>query len=180
MDVRVCVCGVMYVWNETARHGTLINHKLSPPSPQPHQPFISNELPTKGFLGPLVRVLYSIAIMCSYPLQIFPGTLILEEYLIEPCGLPPPRRKLAKNCLRTAVVVLTCVTAIYAGKALDNFVALIGTIGSIPLGWIVPTLVHLWIFWKDTPGRTKALHALLATVGILSMVLSGSITISTW
>lgn len=92
------------------------------------EPFISNELPTKGFLGPMVRVLYSLAIMCTYPLQIFPGTLILEEYLIEPCGLPAPKRKAAKNCLRTLVVVATCVTAIYAGKALDNFVALIGTV----------------------------------------------------
>jgi len=131
-------------------------------------------------LGPLVRVLYSLAIMCTYPLQIFPGTAILEEYLVEPCGLSPPRRKAAKNCLRAAVVVMTCVTAIYAGKALDNFVALIGTIGSIPLGLVVPTLVHLWIFWRETPARTKALHALLASVGAVSMVLSGSITISTW
>lgn len=131
-------------------------------------------------LGPTVRILYSLAIMCTYPLQIFPGTLILEEYLVEPCGLPPPRRKMAKNLLRTVVVVLTCVTAVYAGKALDNFVSLIGTIGSIPLGLIVPILVHLWVFWRDQSNRTRALNIFLATVGVVSMVLSGSITISTW
>lgn len=67
----------------------------------------------------------------QYPLQIFPGTLILEEYLIEPCGLPAPKRKIAKNCLRALVVVATCVTAIYAGKALDHFVSLIGTVGVV-------------------------------------------------
>ena len=146
----------------------------------------------------------------------------MEEYLIEPCGLPAPKRKIAKNCLRALVVVATCVTAIYAGKALDHFVSLIGTvgggikqgrfwllifgflgwwpssdspphppiyppihpphtqIGSIPLGLIVPTLAHLWIFWPETPNRTRALHALLATVGFVCMILSGSITISTW
>ena len=144
------------------------------------EPFVTNELPTKGVLGPAVRVLYSLAILCTYPLQIFPGTLILEEYLIEPCGLPPRRRKIAKNLLRMLVVVATCATAVYAGKALDHFVSLIGTIGSIPLGLLLPTLVHLWIFWKDTSVRRRCFHAFLVALGFVSMLLSGSITISTW
>lgn len=144
------------------------------------EPFVSNELPKKGILGPAVRIMYSVAIICTYPLQLFPGTLILEEYIIEPCKLPPPRRKVAKNLLRLLVVVGTCMTAIYAGKALDHFVSLIGTIGSLPLGLMLPTLVHLWLFWRETSGRMRVFHVFLVALGILAIFLSFIITITTW
>ena len=144
------------------------------------EPFVSNELPKKGILGPAVRIMYSVAIICTYPLQLFPGTLILEEYIIEPCKLPPPRRKVAKNLLRLLVVVGTCMTAIYAGKALDHFVSLIGTIGSLPLGLMLPTLVHLWLFWGETSGRMRVFHVFLVALGILAIFLSFIITITTW
>ncbi len=144
------------------------------------EPFVTNELPTKGFLGPMVRIMYSLAIICTYPLQLFPGTLILEEYVIEPCGLAPARRKVAKNLLRLVVVVCTCLTAIYAGKALDHFVSLIGTVGSLPLGLMLPTLVHLCLFWSSTSPRLRVLHVVLVLVGLLAICLSFIITISTW
>jgi len=144
------------------------------------EPFVTNELPTKGLLGPLVRIMYSLAILATYPLQLFPGTLILEEYLIEPMGLVPSKRKVAKNGLRMFVVCCTCLTAIYAGKALDHFVSLIGTVGSLPLGLMLPTLVHLCLFWGTTTVRMRVVHVGLVLVGCLAIVLSFSITLSTW
>ena len=59
------------------------DHPSSSSLPHP-QPFISNELPTQHFVGPLIRVLYSVAIMFTFPLQLFPATLIVEEYVIQP------------------------------------------------------------------------------------------------
>lgn len=144
------------------------------------EPFVTNELPTQGVLGPAVRIMYSLAIICTYPLQLFPGTIILEEYLVEPMGLVPSRRKVAKNVLRLLVVVGTCLTAIYAGKALDHFVALIGTVGSLPLGLMLPTLVHLCLFWGTTSVRMRVFHVFLVMLGCLAIILSFSITISTW
>ncbi|GAB5032492.1 amino acid transporter [Nannochloropsis oceanica] len=144
------------------------------------EPFVTNELPTKGLLGPAVRIMYSLAILATYPLQLFPGTLILEEYLVEPMGLVPSRRKVAKNGLRMCVVCCTCLTAIYAGKALDHFVSLIGTVGSLPLGLMLPTLVHLCLFWRTTTVAMRVVHVGLVLVGCLAIVLSCAITLSTW
>jgi|EP00624_Nannochloropsis_granulata_P005444 proton-coupled amino acid transporter len=144
------------------------------------EPFVTNELPTTGLLGPAVRIMYSLAILATYPLQLFPGTLILEEYLVEPMGLVPSKRKVAKNGLRMCVVCCTCLTAIYAGKALDHFVSLIGTVGSLPLGLMLPTLVHLCLFWRTTTVAMRVVHVGLVLVGCLAIVLSCAITLSTW
>lgn len=77
-------------------------------------------------------------------------------------------------------MVLTCFVAIYAGKAFDHFVSVCGAVGSIPLGLILPTVLHLYLFWSDTPTPVKVLHMALMTVGLVACLLAMVITIMTW
>ena len=142
------------------------------------QNFVTNNLPHKT-LGAAVRLFYSFAILCTFPLQLFPSFLV-EAYIFGPCDLPVWPRKILKNIFRTCLVILTCFVAIYAGKAFDHFVSVCGAVGSIPLGLVLHTVLHLYLFWKDTPPRVKVLHITLILVGAIESLLSVCITIMTW
>lgn len=76
-----------------------------------------------------VQFLYSLAILLSVPLQLFPAVRIMENALFgqRRSGKAAPRVKWAKNAFRAAVV-LGCTALSWAGAAdLDKFVAFVGS-----------------------------------------------------
>lgn len=73
-----------------------------------------------------VQFLYSLAILLSVPLQLFPAVRIMENGLFTRSGKSDPRIKWLKNLFR-AVIVLGCTGISWAGAAdLDKFVAFVG------------------------------------------------------
>lgn len=86
------------------------------------------------------QFLYSIAILLSTPLQLFPAVRIMENGLFAPqkSGKRSLKVKWEKNAFRTLVVVLCAVIAWVGAADLDKFVSLIGS-----LAWSVcsPSLV---------------------------------------
>lgn len=73
-----------------------------------------------------VQFLYSLAILLSAPLQLFPAVRILENGLFTRSGKADPRVKWLKNSFRFSIVVL-CTGISWVGAAdLDKFVAFIG------------------------------------------------------
>ncbi|KAJ1738330.1 hypothetical protein LPJ78_005696 [Coemansia sp. RSA 989] len=91
-----------------------------------------------------VQLLYSLAILFTTPLMMFPVVRILEQALF-------PRRsgkrnravKMQKNFFRTLLLVLVMVVSVVGVERVDRLVAIIGGFACIPLSFIYPPLFHL-------------------------------------
>ena len=90
-----------------------------------------------------VQFLYSIAILLSTPLQIFPAIRITENALFTKSGKYNPYIKWQKNIFRFFVVVICALIAWGGADDLDKFVALVGNFACIPLVYIYPVYIPL-------------------------------------
>jgi len=89
-----------------------------------------------------VQFLYSLAILLSVPLQLFPAVRIMENGIFKRSGKANPRVKWLKNLFRCAVVFM-CAAISWAGAAdLDKFVAFVGSFACVPLCYIYPAMLH--------------------------------------
>jgi solute carrier family 36 (proton-coupled amino acid transporter) len=85
-----------------------------------------------------VQLLYSLAILLSTPLQIFPAIKITENALFTKSGKYNPYIKWQKNLFRFFMVFLCAAIAWGGSDNLDKFVALVGNFACIPLTFIYP------------------------------------------
>ena len=89
-----------------------------------------------------VQLLYSLAILLSTPLQLFPAIRITENGLFTRSGKYHPYIKWKKNGFRFFLVAV-CAAIAYGGAAdLDKFVALIGSFACVPLVMIYPVSLY--------------------------------------
>ena len=85
-----------------------------------------------------VQFLYSLAILLSTPLQLFPAIRIMENELFTRSGKYNPWIKWKKNVFRF-VLVMSCAMIAWVGAAdLDKFVALVGSFACVPLVYVYP------------------------------------------
>ncbi|EPS43102.1 hypothetical protein H072_2878 [Dactylellina haptotyla CBS 200.50] len=89
-----------------------------------------------------VQFLYSIAILLSTPLQLFPAIRIMENGLFSKSGKYSNKVKWEKNTFRFFTVIATALIAWGGADDLDKFVALIGSFACIPLVYMYPPLLH--------------------------------------
>eukprot|EP00903_Cladosiphon_okamuranus_P013130 g12245.t2 len=138
--------------------------------------FITVDLPEGSVTGTTVRVMYSVGLILTSPLQLFPAVKVLER-IIWPApahGVPKKTasKKWLKNLLRSATVALTVLVALVAGSRFDSFTGIVGGVCAVPLALVYPTLFHMTLFGKqDTPGQ-KFLHKALLVGGVLAGVAS--------
>lgn len=97
-----------------------------------------------------VQFLYSMAIMLSTPLQLFPAVRIMENGLFEASGKYSNQVKWQKNSFRT-LTVFGCTFIAWLGAAdLDKFVSLIGSMACVPLCFCYPAMLHYRAIAKST------------------------------
>lgn len=99
-------------------------------------------LDTSSSLTQAVQFLYSMAILLSAPLQLFPAVRIMENGLFDRSGKADFRVKWQKNIFRFLTVVF-CAGLSWAGAAdLDKFVAFVGSFACVPLCYVYPAMLH--------------------------------------
>jgi len=100
-------------------------------------------LDSESKLTQAVQFLYSLAILLSVPLQLFPAVRIMENGIfIKRSGKADTRVKWLKNLFR-CVTVFMCAAISWAGaKDLDKFVAFVGSFACVPLCYIYPAMIH--------------------------------------
>jgi proton-coupled amino acid transporter len=125
-----------------------------------------------------VQFLYSIAILLSTPLQIFPAIRIAETELFTRSGKYNPYIKWQKNVFRFFVVMLCAAIAWGGADNLDKFVALVGNFACIPLVYIYPPLLHYKAVARNR--LWKVSDVLLCIFGVLAMTYTTSLTIMSW
>lgn len=94
-----------------------------------------------------VQLLYSLAILLSTPLQLFPAIRILETELFSRSGKYNPWIKWKKNVFRFFLVVCCALIAWGGAGDLDKFVALVGSFACVPLVYVYPVSLssYLWL-----------------------------------
>ncbi|KAK0635209.1 transmembrane amino acid transporter protein-domain-containing protein [Bombardia bombarda] len=125
-----------------------------------------------------VQFLYSLAILLSTPLQIFPAIRITENALFTKSGKYNPYIKWQKNLFRFVVVALCAVIAWGGADNLDKFVALVGNFACIPLVYIYPPMLHYRAVAKSKLWRYS--DVALCIFGIIAMAYTTSLTVMSW
>jgi len=85
-----------------------------------------------------VQFIYSLAILLSTPMQIFPAITIMENGIFTKSGKYSKNIKWQKNGFRFLVVMVSALIAWVGANDLDKFVALVGSFACIPLVYIYP------------------------------------------
>lgn len=85
-----------------------------------------------------VQFIYSLAILLSTPLQIYPAIEITSQQLFSRTGKYNPYIKWKKNFFRFFMVMICAMLAWVGANDLDKFVSLVGSFACIPLVYIYP------------------------------------------
>jgi len=106
------------------------------------QTVILVNLPQDQKFVQVVQFLYSMAILLSIPLQLFPALRIMENGLFTRSGKSDPRVKWQKNIFRFGVVAVCTVISWLGAADLDKFVAFVGSFACVPLCYVYPPMLH--------------------------------------
>lgn len=99
-----------------------------------------------------VQFLYSLAILLSTPLQLFPAIRIMENEIFTRSGKNNPYIKWRKNIFRFCLVMLCAAIAWGGAGDLDKFVALVGSFACVPLVYVYPVGELRTFYFEDTKG----------------------------
>lgn len=100
-------------------------------------------LPQDSVFVMLIQLFYSLAILLSTPIQIFPAVRLIELKFFNRTGKHSLKIKWLKNLFRTGFVLATAFIALVGGKNLDRFVSFVGCFACIPLVYMYPPMLHL-------------------------------------
>lgn len=135
-------------------------------------------LPQDDWFVNAVQLLYSIAILLSTPLQLFPATRIMENALFTKSGKYNPYIKWQKNLFRFFLVCVCSLISFGGANDLDKFVALVGSFACVPLVYIYPPLLHLKAV--ATTKWQRALDYAVFSFGLLCCAYTTALTIRQW
>jgi solute carrier family 36 (proton-coupled amino acid transporter) len=112
-----------------------------------------------------VQFLYSLAILLSTPLQLFPAIRIMENELFTRSGKYNPWIKWKKNVFRFVLVMFCAMVAWVGAGDLDKFVALVGSFACVPLVYVYPVRLILIPspFYIKFPLSSPIPHSTLVT-----------------
>ncbi|KAK6883452.1 Vacuolar amino acid transporter 4 [Candida tropicalis] len=133
-------------------------------------------LPQDSPMVILTQLLYSLAILLSTPLQLFPAIRLLESKLIFGSGKSSPGIKWLKNLFRTVFVLFTAYIAFVGGQNLDKFVSFVGCFACIPLVYMYPPILHLKSCCKIHDGlseKEKSTRYWLAVLDYILLIIGG-------
>ncbi|KAJ5187396.1 hypothetical protein N7449_010390 [Penicillium cf. viridicatum] len=126
----------------------------------------------------VVQFLYSLAILLSTPLQLFPAIRIMENELFTRSGKYNPYIKWKKNSFRFFLVMVCAVVAWCGANDLDKFVSLVGSFACVPLIYVYPPLLHLRACARSK--RQAIADVTLAVFGAICCVYTTYLTLMSW
>ncbi|KAJ2743076.1 hypothetical protein GGI20_004014 [Coemansia sp. BCRC 34301] len=123
-------------------------------------------MPSKTTATLAVQLLYSLAILFTIPLMMFPVIRILEQALFpRRSGKLNPGVKIQKNFFRALLVAGVMGISVAGVERVDRLVAVIGGFACVPISFIYPPLFHLKAVAESRWER--GCDAVLAGLGIV-------------
>lgn len=135
-------------------------------------------MPQDDKLVNAVQFIYSLAILLSTPLQIYPAIEITSQQLFSRTGKYNPWIKWKKNLFRFFMVALCAVIAWLGANDLDKFVSLVGSFACIPLVYMYPPMMHYKAV--ATKNWQRVVDVLLVIFGFAMMTYTTALTIIAW
>ncbi|KAJ2077994.1 hypothetical protein H4R24_004788 [Coemansia sp. RSA 988] len=142
------------------------------------EPVVLLNLPHNSMWTLGVQLLYSLAIIMSVPLQLFPATRIIESGLFTRSGKGNPVVKWQKNLFRSLLVLLITMIALFGAEKLDNFIAIVGAGACLPLSFLYPVMLHYRTLANSWWSRLKDM--ILIAISLFGLVYVTFISIDTW
>ena len=139
-------------------------------------PLITDKLGASLFSW-IVRILFCVNVMASFPFILLPVHLIFENALYH--DWPKTRqRQMLKNLNRSLLVVIIVAITIALKHKLDQFVSLLGALTCAPIAFILPALFHL----KACPQNiwTKAMNISIIVFGSAVFIFCTGLGIINW
>lgn len=139
------------------------------------QTVVITNMPGQSRFVQAIQAFYSVAILLSMPLQLFPALTILELGLFKRSGKYSFTTKMRKNFFRFGIVVVAMLTAWMGANDLDKFVSLVGSVACVPLCFVYPPLLHYRACANTR--RAKMLDIALFVFGVSCVLFAGSQTV---
>ncbi|KAI8072539.1 transmembrane amino acid transporter protein-domain-containing protein [Gongronella butleri] len=143
------------------------------------QASIVSNLPRQP-LSIVVQLLYSVAMILTSPFMLYPPLTIIESAIFKPHhrGKISLKWKWLKNLVRTIIPVVCAAISFGVGPdGLNKFVALVGSVGSMPLCFVFPG----WFHYKISKSKTqKAMDIVLILFGIAIAIYTMYVNIDSW
>ncbi|KAJ2084391.1 hypothetical protein H4R24_000021 [Coemansia sp. RSA 988] len=135
-------------------------------------------LPNTSSWTLMAQILYSVAILFSMPLQLFPAVKIMEAMMFTRSGRDFKSIKWQKNMFRATTALFISLIAIFGVDQLDNVVSLVGSFCLVPLSFIYPSSMHLKAVARSNWVRSKDI--VLIVLGVVAMFYVTYISVITW
>lgn len=141
---------------------------------------LTTSLPA-GTLATSVQFAYSIAVVFTFPLQNFPCLEISCRSIskqLNQVGMIPSFWK-RRNVIASGLVCLLACVAILTMESLDKVVSLCGSLLGCPIAFVFPPLIHSELD-PNLSSRRRIGNAVVASLGILTMILASIATMIAW
>eukprot|EP01065_Artemidia_motanka_P029220 TRINITY_DN3532_c0_g1_i1.p1 TRINITY_DN3532_c0_g1~~TRINITY_DN3532_c0_g1_i1.p1 ORF type:complete len:659 (+),score=208.99 TRINITY_DN3532_c0_g1_i1:81-2057(+) len=135
-------------------------------------------LPRHNVGTQMTQILYSLAVLLTFPLQAFPAYRIVEIAFKMRSGKDNFVAKWRKNGLRIGTVLVLACVAWGAGSHLENFVSILGGLTMCPLAFVFPSLFHLKLCAKTQ--RERMFDTILAVGGIIIVFFVTGMAVKDW
>lgn len=108
--------------------------------PALNTPLITDVLPDNNFIY-IVKFLFCLNLVFSYPLQLYPAHIVIENYLYVGWE-KSKKRQWAKNISRAALVLFTILFTMWLDKKISNFLSILGALTCTPIAFTFPAWFH--------------------------------------
>lgn len=152
--------------------------------------FITEELDQGSAVVMALQAVYSLSVVCSYALFIFPANQILEDYLFH--GLSKRAKAVDRvkakkytnlryylsNLTRFLVCFAATYTALELGERLHKFLSVLGALLCAPLAILLPALLHMKQVASTT--RERLIDLAFVIIAVIVMAFSTGQVVSSW
>jgi len=134
------------------------------------KPIIMEMMPAANPIIIVVKFLFILNLVFSYPLTIFVTNIIAESYTFSKMKKASKCRKWLKNLQRSVVLLLGIILALYFRKYLDKVLSLCGCILGTTVVMTFPVLAHYKLLAKTTKDKVIDITMLVISVSVMIVV----------
>ena len=140
-------------------------------------PLITSVQPQKSIPLMIVKMIWIINLILTYPLQIHPANMVIESYIFKNWK-KSWKRTWFKNLWRTILVIFTVVLSVALLDTLDKLESINGAFAWIPIAFLLPSLFHYKLIANTT--FEKAIDLIICVFAIILQIIWTVVTFIFW
>ena len=142
------------------------------------QPIVTQMLPSDSVTVIIIKFLFSLNLVCSFPIIIYPANAAVERWFCSCFKKSQTKLYWMQNFSRLCVTSLCVICGVTLASKLDKFLGLMGSLLCAPLALFFPALLHYKLLAKT--GRDKVIDLALIIVSIVVFFFCSTTSIISW